>query len=705
MRPGNPIVGTFDVSTAVFVGNTTISTQVNAPRGMAFSSDGTKMFILGSSGDDVNEYTLTAPFDISMAAFANVTFSVKAQDTVPTDMAFSSDGTKMFILGGSGDDVNEYTLTAPFDISTANFTNVIFSVVAQEGDPRGMAFSSDGTKMFILGASGDDVNEYTLTIPFDISTAAFTNVTLSVMAEDDEPTGMAFSSDGSKMFVVGSGEGNVTEYTLTAPFDISTADFTSVTFSVSPEDSTPTDMEFSSDGSKMFVVVRVKSIVVGGGNVDEYALSSVYPIVVVTNTPPPENAFVATWETTGAGQTITIPVDGATGNYTVHWGDGSTTTHVANATHAYAEAGNHTVSISGDFTKIRLGGNITNAAKLKSIDQWGSIAWTTMREAFRGASGMVYNATDAPDLSDVTSMQNMFRDAKKFDGDLSGWNVSGVSNMDGTFRDAWAFDGDLSAWDTSGSTDMQKMFQEAISFDGDISSWNTTGVIRMDSMFSGARVFDGDISGWNTSSVEKMQFMFDRATAFNGDISGWDVSEVTNMRVMFASANSFHQNLSGWDVSNVTDMKDMFLNTQSFNGDISTWNVSSVTTMGDMFNGAAAFDGDLSGWNVSAVTNMGGMFDGASSFDQNLGNWHIVLDGDTISGATETLGIGAQNSWLSSRTGYGLGTGGDSDLFVVNATDKTAGTGSKRHPLQRNLPGQHNLHRGTLATTTTAPTT
>ena len=40
----------------------------------------------------------------------------------------------------------------------------------QENNPRGIAFSSDGTKMFIIGATGDDVNEYDLSAPFDAST-------------------------------------------------------------------------------------------------------------------------------------------------------------------------------------------------------------------------------------------------------------------------------------------------------------------------------------------------------------------------------------------------------------------------------------------------------------------------------------------------------------------------------------------------------
>ena len=353
--------------------------------------------------------------------------------------------------------------------------------------------------------------------------------------------------------------------------------------------------------------------------------------------------FVTTWETTGASQAITIPVDGATGNYTVHWGDGNSTTHVTDATHVYAEAGNHTVSISGDFTRIWLGGDAASAAKLKSIDQWGSIAWTTMEGAFREATSMVYNATDAPDLSGATSMQNMFRGAEKFDGDLSGWDVSGVANMNGTFRGARAFDGDLSAWDTSGANDTRKMFQEAVAFNGDISSWNTTGVVYMDSMFLGAE-------------------------DFNSNISGWDVSSVTNMDSMFTTATSFNGDLSGWNVSGVTDMAGMFWNAPKFNADLSGWNVSSVTDMEGMFNSAASFNQDISGWNVSAVTNFGGMFQGATSFDQNLGAWYIVLNGTEIDAgdAPGVVGtISAQNPTLGNQATYGIGMGGDSTSFNI----------------------------------------
>ena len=95
-------------------------------------------------------------------------FSVAAQDDFPEAIAFNTDGTKMFVVGRNDDNVNEYTLSTGFDVSTASFVDS-FSVAGQETIPTGLAFNTNGTKMFVVGAIGDDVNEYTLSIDFDIN--------------------------------------------------------------------------------------------------------------------------------------------------------------------------------------------------------------------------------------------------------------------------------------------------------------------------------------------------------------------------------------------------------------------------------------------------------------------------------------------------------------------------------------------------------
>ena len=84
-------------------------------------------------------------------------FDISSQDAIPTSVKFNSDGTKMFVLGSDSDKVNEYTLSTGFDVSTASFVDG-FSVRSQEIHPCGLAFNSDGTKMFVVGTNGDDVN-------------------------------------------------------------------------------------------------------------------------------------------------------------------------------------------------------------------------------------------------------------------------------------------------------------------------------------------------------------------------------------------------------------------------------------------------------------------------------------------------------------------------------------------------------------------
>lgn len=255
----------FDVSNALFVDSFSVSAQDTSPYGIAFNSDGTKMFIAGSGSDNVYEYTLSTGFDVSTASFVD-SFSIAAQDTSPYGITFNTDGTKMFVVGNAGDDVNEYTLSTGFDVSTASFVDS-FSVSFQESTPTGLAFNTDGSKMFIVGTIGDNVYEYSLSTNFDVSTAIYTQ-SLSISAQDTTPTGLAFNTEGTKMFIVGLAGRDVNEYTLSTGFDISTASFVD-SFSVAAQDTSPYGIAFSSDGTKMFVLGAA------GQDVNEYYLGVV----------------------------------------------------------------------------------------------------------------------------------------------------------------------------------------------------------------------------------------------------------------------------------------------------------------------------------------------------------------------------------------------------------------------------------------------
>ena len=239
-----------DLSTASFVDAFSVTAQEADPRGVAFNTDGTKMFVCGSGGQDVNEYTLSTGFDVSTSTFVDA-FSVSAQDSIPMDLAFNTDGTKMFVVGLIGQDVNEYTLSTGFDVSTSTFVDA-FSVSSQDTSPNGLAFNADGTKMFVVGETADAVYEYTLSTGFDVSTSTYSQ-SFSVSAQETSPQGLAFNTGGTKMFVVGKIGDDVNEYALSTGFDVSTAAFTQ-SFSVSAQTGWPHGIAFNTDQTKMFIV-------------------------------------------------------------------------------------------------------------------------------------------------------------------------------------------------------------------------------------------------------------------------------------------------------------------------------------------------------------------------------------------------------------------------------------------------------------------
>ncbi|MCK5286116.1 MAG: hypothetical protein KAJ58_02745 [Candidatus Pacebacteria bacterium] len=282
--------GGFDVSTAVYDSVFPLSTQDTHPYGIAFNTDGTKMFIPGNDGDDVNEYHCTTGFDVSTCSYDSV-FSFSAQETEPRGIAFNTNGTQMYIVGVTGDDVNEYHCTAAFDVSTCSYDSV-FSVSAQDSNPHGIAFNPSGTKMFIVGITGVDVNEYHCSTGFDVSTCSY-NSNFSVSAQESLPIGIAFNTNGTQMYIVGVTGDDVNEYHCTTAFDVSTCSYDSV-FSVSAQETDSRYISFNRDGSKMFIIGG------NGDDVNEYHLDP--PVSITGDKTPYSNDGTITGPTSTTGK-------------------------------------------------------------------------------------------------------------------------------------------------------------------------------------------------------------------------------------------------------------------------------------------------------------------------------------------------------------------------------------------------------------------
>ena len=252
----------YNIAGSTYVQSFSVASQDTNPYNLTFNNDGTKMFVVGVTGDNVYEYALSTGFDVSTASYTQA-FSVASQETNPYGLVFNADGTKMFICGVTARNVNEYALSTGFNVSTASFTR-LFSVSSQDTAPTGLAFNAAGTKMFVLGSTGNDVNEYALSTGFNVSTASYTQ-NFSVSAQETSPTGMVFNPTGTQMFVIGPGADTVFLYTLSAGFDVSTASYSGTSFSVTAQEVTPRGIAFSAEGTKMYIVGS------SGDDVNEYS--------------------------------------------------------------------------------------------------------------------------------------------------------------------------------------------------------------------------------------------------------------------------------------------------------------------------------------------------------------------------------------------------------------------------------------------------
>ncbi|MBA7475201.1 hypothetical protein ES707_10567 [subsurface metagenome] len=99
----------WDVTTAVYRAGISVAVKETIPEGLDFKPDGTKMYTIGSNGDTVDEYDLGTQWDVTTAVY-RAEISVAAKDSSPRGVTFKPDGTKMYVVGSQGDTVDEYDL-------------------------------------------------------------------------------------------------------------------------------------------------------------------------------------------------------------------------------------------------------------------------------------------------------------------------------------------------------------------------------------------------------------------------------------------------------------------------------------------------------------------------------------------------------------------------------------------------------------------
>jgi DNA-binding beta-propeller fold protein YncE len=168
------------------------------------------MYIVGSSADNIREFSLSTAWDISTASFVQA-LAIGAQEGTSQAITFSPDGIHMFVIGSIGQDVNQYALSTAWNISTATFVRA--SSTLPDTFPAGIVFRPDGLRMYILGSTTDLIYQYNLSTAWNVSTITL-DKTLPIGYLEATPTGLAIKTDGTKLYIVGNITDSVYELSL-----------------------------------------------------------------------------------------------------------------------------------------------------------------------------------------------------------------------------------------------------------------------------------------------------------------------------------------------------------------------------------------------------------------------------------------------------------------------------------------------------------
>ena len=243
------------------------------PEGIFFKPDGTKMYIVGRSGDDVDEYALSTAWDITTASYTDQLSGLNsspASESNPTGIYMSPDGIYLYITGHTVDQIIQYTMSVAWDVSTATYTReqgLTYNSGSQLVNPDGIDFKSDGTILFAISRDRDVIQSYNLSTAWDVSTISehqsfslidFFDHNMMATPAGTSDIGSAYdmrvSQDGTKIWIVDSSYDTVSQLDLSTAFDITTVAYSGTTSRITPYESYITGLYVAESVNKAFSV-------------------------------------------------------------------------------------------------------------------------------------------------------------------------------------------------------------------------------------------------------------------------------------------------------------------------------------------------------------------------------------------------------------------------------------------------------------------
>ncbi len=225
-----------------------ISEESLNARATSWKPDGSMVFITGRYSDNVAAYEVATPWDLSTASFKH---DVKVPGEFQHGLYLRHDGLKMWVFDRTS--IWSFDLASPWDItSISEGENTDLSDFVERG--HDFDFTPEGDTLFIDDRNTGAVFAVVLATPWDVSSGNLI-YTLDISHEQKEVRGLEMIRDGSIMLLMDTGRNEILQYNLHTPYDISTATLVN-TFDVSEQTLQGRGLSLNSDYSIIYVTGR-----------------------------------------------------------------------------------------------------------------------------------------------------------------------------------------------------------------------------------------------------------------------------------------------------------------------------------------------------------------------------------------------------------------------------------------------------------------
>ncbi len=238
--------------------NVTASISAQAPSGASsfvMKPDGTKLFLHDASTDTVYQYTLSTPFVISSLSYDGVSLNVSSEDSGSQGIFIKSDGLKLYMVGSVTKKVFQYSMGSAWNLTGASYDSVESpSINTQDSIPGDVVIRSDGLKLYMLGKSTNKIYQYTMSPAYDITSISHDGTPLDISGEDTVPLGMFINSTDDKIYIAGSQNERIYQYSIPNGDITTPATYDNVFLDVTGETGAPSDIWIKPDNSKLYLL-------------------------------------------------------------------------------------------------------------------------------------------------------------------------------------------------------------------------------------------------------------------------------------------------------------------------------------------------------------------------------------------------------------------------------------------------------------------